>query len=80
MCFYLFYFIYLCQGSDFIGAFRSAEHGRLADAWDEIQHSHVSPQPAEREFEHIYDRGAATPLQPTLEGNFEMLLFFLFAF
>lgn len=76
---YVFIFI-LFQGSDFIGAFRSAERGELADAWDEIQHSHVSPQPRESVFEHIYDGGDATPLQPTLEGNFETLQFSLFAF
>ena len=52
-----------------MGAFRSADHANLTDAWDEVQAPHLTPHHRDVEFLHIYDRGASSQLQPTLEGN-----------
>ena len=60
-----------CQGSDFIGAFRSGDHSyshnsNLADAWDEIQEGpHLTPHHRDDDFHHTYDRLQ----QPTLDGT-----------
>ncbi|KAL5577730.1 hypothetical protein UlMin_019429 [Ulmus minor] len=57
------------QGSEFLGAFRSADHAGLADAWNEIQGPRAPPlHPSEAEFQHIYDMGSSSQLQPALEG------------
>ncbi|PON47177.1 Peroxisomal targeting signal 1 receptor family [Parasponia andersonii] len=54
------------QGSDFIGAFRSADHTNLADAWDEIQAPHLTPHHRDAsEFHHIYN---LQPPTTTLDG------------
>lgn len=58
-----------CQGSEFLRGFRSADQNGLADAWDEVQRSHV-PLPTQAnipQLDHVYDRGPQ--LQPTLDGN-----------
>lgn len=58
-----------CQGSEFLRGFRSADQNGLADAWDEVQRSHVPlpPQANIPQLDHVYDRGPQ--LQPTLDGN-----------
>ncbi|KAJ9173905.1 hypothetical protein P3X46_016995 [Hevea brasiliensis] len=58
------------QGSEFLRGFRSADQNEngLADAWDEIQRSHVHPPPQANipQLDHVYNRGPQ--LQPTLDG------------
>ncbi|KAF2298220.1 hypothetical protein GH714_019495 [Hevea brasiliensis] len=57
------------QGSEFLRGFRSADQNEngLADAWDEIQRSHVHPPPQANipQLDHVYNRGPQ--LQPTLD-------------
>ncbi|XP_057992075.1 peroxisome biogenesis protein 5 isoform X2 [Hevea brasiliensis] len=56
------------QGSEFLWGFRSTDQNGLADAWDEIERSHV-PRPSQAnvpQLDHVYDRGPQ--LQPTVYG------------
>ncbi|KAF3774270.1 Peroxisome biogenesis protein 5 [Nymphaea thermarum] len=64
------------QGSEFLQSYRSAEHGGLGEAWNEIHRSPVQPfphnqvgqiQPQFAEFEQIYNNAGPFP-QPTWEG------------
>uniref|UniRef100_A0A2P2L0V8 Uncharacterized protein n=1 Tax=Rhizophora mucronata TaxID=61149 RepID=A0A2P2L0V8_RHIMU len=56
------------QGSEFLSSLHSANQNGLADAWDEVQHSHVPslppPQATISHFNHL----PGPQLQPTLEG------------
>ncbi|KAJ7963468.1 peroxisome biogenesis protein 5 [Quillaja saponaria] len=68
------------QGSEFLHGFRSADHGGLEDAWDEIQGPNFSlsrgrgSQVPTSELDHIYDRGARSQLQPVADGTPQRVL------
>ncbi|XP_009374433.2 peroxisome biogenesis protein 5 [Pyrus x bretschneideri] len=56
------------QSSDFLRKFNSVDGNRLLDnAWDEIQSSQPGPMHMPQ-HDRIYDMGASTQLQPTLDG------------
>ncbi|XP_072986545.1 peroxisome biogenesis protein 5 isoform X1 [Typha latifolia] len=62
------------RSSEFLHGFRSADHGGLADAWDEVHRPPVPPHAQFRErearfaeFEQVYNR-SANIIQPTWDG------------
>lgn len=60
----LIYFIWWCQGSEFLRRFHASEQGGFADAWDEIQQASVPSVP------HDLRVGINPQIQPTLDGDF----------
>lgn len=70
------YFVFLLyQGSEFLRGFHSADHGRFADAWDEIQRPQVLPSSGGERQAHLaqveneFRSGTGSQLQQTLDGN-----------
>jgi len=74
------------QSSAFVDGFRTAVHGDLADAWDDLHRPPILPHALGREseshfaeFDQIYNSGASSHLQPTFDGRilylFHVLIF-----
>lgn len=68
---------FLFQSSEFLQGYRSAEHGGLGEAWNEVHRSPMQPFPHGQvgqilpqlaEFEQIYNNAGPFP-QPTWEGK-----------
>lgn len=69
------------RSSAFVDGFRTAVHGDLADAWDDVHRPPVFPHALSREsgphfaeFDQIYNAGAGPQLQPTFDGTPQRVL------